>query len=84
MRIPRLYEEAVLVQLYRARKPINLFGRQLTPESKQRFEMFSQTYKRYDTNRQAAVNELAKDYGDTYLFYYIYDFSGIKKWAGTQ
>lgn len=84
IRIPRLYEEAVLVQLYRARKPINLFGRQLTLLSKQRFEMFSQTYKRYGTNKQAAVKELAKDYGDTYLFYYIFDFSGMKKCAGTQ
>jgi len=84
IRLPRLYEEAVLVQLYRARKPINLFGRQLTSESKQRFEMFSQTYKRYGTNKKAAVKELAKGFGDTYLFYYIYDFSGMKKWAETQ
>ncbi len=84
IRIPRLYEEVVLVQLYRARKPINLFGRRLTSESKQRFELFSQTYQRYGANRQAAVNELAKDYGDTYMFYYMYDFSGMKKWAGSQ
>jgi len=84
IRIPRLYEEAILVQLYRARKPINLFGRQLTSESKQRFEFFSQTYQRYGTNRQAAVKELARDYGDSYLFYYMYDFSGMKNWPGKQ
>jgi hypothetical protein len=84
-RIPRLYEEAILIHLYRTRKPINIYGRQLTSESKQRFDAFSQTYeKRYLRNKQAAFKELAKEYGDSYLFYYIYGFSGMKEWASTQ
>jgi hypothetical protein len=75
--IPRLYEEAILIQLYRARKPINLYGRQLNPESKRRFEDFSQTYRNYDQDKKKALRELANKYGDSYLFYYIYGFSGI-------
>ncbi|MHC4546000.1 MAG: DUF6057 family protein, partial [Planctomycetota bacterium] len=82
--IPRLYEEAILVHLYRTRKPVNLFGRQLNSESKQRFEAFSQTYERYRGNKEAAFKELAKGYGDSYLFYCVYGFSGIKQWINTQ
>jgi hypothetical protein len=82
--IPRLYEEAILVHLYRTRKPINLFGRQLTSESKQRFKDFSQTYRNYDQNKEKAFRELANKYGDSYLFYCVYGFSGMKEWSGTQ
>jgi hypothetical protein len=53
-------------------------------ESQQRFEAFSQTYERYGRNKQAAFKELAKNYGDSYLFYCVYGFSGMKKWASTQ
>jgi hypothetical protein len=82
--IPRLYEEAILVHLYRTRKPINLFGRQLTSESKQRFKDFSQTYRNYDQNKKKAFRELANKYGDSYLFYFVYGFSGMKEWANTK
>jgi hypothetical protein len=82
--IPRLYEEAILVQLYRTRKPVNLFGRQVTSESKKRFEVFSQTYERYGRSKEAAFKELAKGYGDSYLFYCVYGFSGVKRWINTQ
>lgn len=82
-RIPPLYEEAILIQLYRTRKPINLYGRQLTSESKQRFEAFSQTFERkYGRSKEAAYREMAGNYGDSYLFYYIYKFSGVKEWTG--
>jgi len=82
--IPPLYEEAILIQLYRAGKPINLYGRQLNSESKRRFEGFSQTYRNYDQNKKKAFRELANKYGDSYLFYYIYGFSGMKEWANTK
>ena len=83
-KIPRLYEEAILIQLYRARKPINLFGRQLNSESKQRFEDFSQTFRNYDQDKKKAFRELANKYGDSYLFHCVYGFSGVKEWASTQ
>ena len=84
MEFPRLYEEAMLIYVYQKRKPINLYGRQLTLESKRRFEAFSQTYERYGRDKQAAFKEMAENYCDSYLFYYIYGFSGVKKWENTQ
>ncbi|MDH4240443.1 MAG: DUF6057 family protein [Phycisphaerae bacterium] len=81
-RIPRIYEEAMLVYVNRTRKALDLRGRQFSRETKDRFRDFSQTYeKEYRRNKQAAIKELAKDYGDSYLFYYVYvyGFSGMKK-----
>jgi len=77
--IPRLYEEAMLVHVQRTRKPLDLHGRRFGPESRQRMDAFSQIFNRYGKNKQAAFYELAKGYGDSYLFYCIYGFSGLKK-----
>jgi len=83
--IPRLYEEAMLVYVYRERKPLDLRGRRFSPESRQRFEAFSKTYEKgYGRNKQAAFGELARYYGDSYMFYCVYGFSGVKRWASTQ
>ena len=81
---PRLYEEAMLVHVNRTRKRLDLHGRRFSSESRQRMDAFSQIFDRYDKNKQAAFYELAKDYGDSYLFYCIYGFSGTKKWTNTQ
>ena len=77
--IPRLYEEAMLVHVNRTRKPLDLHGRRFSSESHQRMDAFSQIFNRYGKNKQAAFYELAKNYGDSYLFYCIYGFSGVRK-----
>ena len=78
--IPRIYEEAMLVHVYRTKEALDLRGRRFNQETKDRFRNFSQTYEiRYRRNKQAAFEELAKDYGDSYFFYCVYGFSGMKK-----
>jgi len=77
--IPRLYEEAILVYVFNTRKTVNLRGRRISPQSRRRFEGFIQVLKRYGGNTQAAFNELAKSYGDSYFFYRVYGISGVKK-----
>ncbi len=69
---PPLYEEAMLVYIHSIRKPINLRGRQIRTESFQRFDGFNQVLNNYGKNEQAAFNTLAKDYWDSYIFYYVY------------
>jgi len=70
--IPRAYEEAMLVYAHRTRKAVDLRGRRFSPESRQQFEGFNQILSRYDGNKDAAFNELAKNYRNTYFFYYLY------------
>ena len=78
--IPQLYEEAMLVHVYRTKKALDLRGHRFSQETKDRFRDFSQTFEgRYRRNKEAAFEELAKDYGDSYLFYCVYGFSGMKK-----
>jgi len=73
---PRLYEEAMLVYIHSVRKPVNLRGRLLSSESRQRFDGFNQVLNNYGQNKQAAFSKLAKDYWDSYIFYYVYGRQG--------
>ena len=77
--IPRHYEEAILVYTSLSKKLVNLRGRRISPQSHQRFKGFLETFNRYGGNNQAAFSELAKNYGDSYFFYYTYGVSGMKK-----
>jgi hypothetical protein len=70
--IPRPYEEAMLVYVHSMRKPVDLRGRRLNPESRRRFEGFNQILNRYARNKDDAFNELAKNYSRSYFFYYVY------------
>ena len=70
--IPRAYEEAMLVYVHSMRKAVDLRGRRLNPISRQRFEGFNQVLNRYGGNKDAAFDELAKNYRNTYFFYYLY------------
>ena len=77
--IPRHYEEALLIYTAMTGKQINLGDRQISLESRQRYKDFMETFNRYEGNKQAAFNELAGNYGDSYLFYHTYKISGIKR-----
>ena len=88
--IPKLYEEALLLYTSHTQKPVNLRGRQVSWQTHQRTQNFSNILRRLHSGgekaiasdkqaRLAAFNELAEDYGDTYLFYYFFGLSGMKQ-----
>ena len=76
-RIPPLYEEAILLYLLNTQKKVNLGNYTISKESQQRCEDFRRIL--YAAGRRGAFNKLAKDYGDSYLFYYTY---GV--WVGKK
>ena len=76
--IPPLYEEAILYML-NGGKAVNLHGRRISADSQQRFTDFINIYSRYKGNKHAAFKELKNKYGDSYLFYSLYGFSGAEK-----
>ena len=78
-RIPRHYEQAILIYISTVKKRVNLHGFQISSETLQQFEGFNQIMSRYEWNIQPAFNELAKNYSDSYWFYYIYARQGIQK-----
>jgi hypothetical protein len=77
--LPGLYEEALLMYVYGTKKAVNLGGYQVTHQARQRIEHFSYVFNRNKKNKKAAYPELAGDYGNSYLFYRIYGFSGVGK-----
>ena len=78
--IPRVYEEAILTYNWVKKKNFELPGREISVESRERFDDFVKIYLgRYGANKNAAYNELAENYGDSYFFYCSYGRSGLKK-----
>ncbi|MHC4738299.1 MAG: DUF6057 family protein [Planctomycetota bacterium] len=77
-RSPLLYEEAILYLLSN-NIPVDLHGRQISIDARQRLTDFLDIYNRNGRNKQEALNELRKNYGDSYLFYSLYGFSGAKR-----
>jgi len=77
--LPQLYEEAILIYQSATDRRVDLKGRRISSESRQRFERINQTFDLYLGDKKAAANELAKYYGNSYFFYYTYGFSGMKK-----
>ena len=77
--LPRLYEEVLLIYVYSTKKPVQLVGHQPSLKARQQIENFSRIFNSHNRNKQAAFGELAKDYGDSYFFYHIYGFSGVRK-----
>lgn len=78
-RIPRHYEEAILLYSYAKRRTVDLHGRRISSESQASFSEFNRILSMYASNTQAAYNHLASKYGNTYYFYHVYELSGMKK-----
>lgn len=78
-RIPRHYEEAILLYSYAKRRTVDLHGRRISSESQASFSEFDRILSMYASNTQAAYNHLASKYGNSYYFYHVYGLSGMKK-----
>jgi len=76
LQIPRYYEEAILILMFKQKKSIDLHGYEISLESRQRFEDFVKAYRQvanmYGQEKRKAAQQLAKDYGDSYFFYYLF------------
>ncbi len=76
--VPGLYDEAFFIYAYSTGKSVELEGDWGSPKAGPRIEDFTRIFKNYGRNKDAAFAELAKKYGDSYLFYNLYEFSGVK------
>jgi hypothetical protein len=69
-----------LLYSYITKKNIEIPGCEISVKSREQFDGFNNIYGgRYGANREAAFGELARDYGDSYFFYYVYGQSGMKR-----
>jgi hypothetical protein len=76
-KIPRLYEEALLLNSALTGKAFDLSGYAISGGTTASFEHFcSICYSKHKGNAGAARNDLAAAFGGSYFFYYLYGFSG--------
>jgi hypothetical protein len=68
--IPRLYEEAVLVYEYETKNKVDLHGYQISPATQERYKTIIEAEEVYG-NKELALKELSKTYGDSFILYYI-------------
>ena len=80
-RIPRCYEEAVLIHIGHGNTKINLHGWQLNPETTNRIKEIDKTYRAQGgrLNEQGIRNVLGSDYTDSYFLYYLFGTTGAGK-----
>jgi hypothetical protein len=76
--IPRLYEEAILVYHLTTRKNIDLKGRQISSNTFQRAHLFTDIVSGFSKdNKKGAMLATAKDFSDSYFFYYNFGSSAV-------
>ncbi len=78
-KLPRSYEEAILLYTSMKKKEVDLGGRQISLESRRRYGSFVWVLNQHRANKQAAFEELAKQLGDSYFFYFVYGQSGLRR-----
>jgi hypothetical protein len=79
--LPTHYEEAAIIYIYGTGKPLNLSGYQPSPQKRRQIEDFTRIINsdKYKGNKQAASEELAKKYRNTYFYYFMYAPSDSNK-----
>ena len=76
--LPRLYEEALMLWMTQGRLQTGtipappLHGRQLSAATQQRYSDFSQLLAAHKGDAAGARRELAREYRDTFWYYYLY------------
>ena len=80
-RMPRCYEEAVLIHIGQGNTKINLYGWQLSPEIINRIKKVDKTYRLQGgkQNEQGIRNSLGPDYADSYFLYYLFGTTGARR-----
>lgn len=71
-RIPRHYEEAVLVQERMTGATADLHGRAIDPETAHRFESFLARSQELGPDPSAVLQGLSGEFGNTYYYYYLW------------
>ena len=78
--IPRLYEEAILVYQLKTGREIDLKGRQISGNTYQRAHHFTDIVRNFSRdNKKGAMLATAKDFADSYFFYYNFGALTVTK-----
>lgn len=71
-RIPRHYEEALLLSRTLKRQPVDVPGQPISPETKAQLQEFLQAFQQAGREKAAAQSAIRKEFGGTYFYYYYF------------
>jgi len=71
-KIPRHYEEAILIYEMITGETVDLRGRFISDEAKRQFNEFGKSYTLVRKNRGLGLDNLRARFGETFYFYYIF------------
>jgi hypothetical protein len=77
--LPKHYAEALAIYRARGGQAVSLGQLVLPPEIEERAKTFLAAYTRLKGDPKLAMRTLAKDYGDSYFYYYTFGVSGVKE-----
>jgi hypothetical protein len=77
-RIPRHYEEAILLAKALNQGAVDLGARSVSQESTDRFESFMKAFQPFGQNAEAARKALRERFGDSYYYYFFLRGSGVQ------
>ena len=84
-KIPRLYEESILLSTFHTEKTPELYGYTLSNETMESFErFFAILYTKHGGRTEEAFNDLSASFGDSYFFYFVYGFSNARMMHGNK
>ncbi len=75
-RVPRHYQEAMVIHALSSNRPPQVSGFEPAPETLQRFQEFQRITARGTSPQEAALAALEAGLGDSYFFYFTYGVSG--------
>lgn len=78
LRIPRHYEEAILLAGALNRATVDLGGQSVSQESKNRFASFMKALQSFGRDTAAARKALRQSFGDSYYYYFFLSGSGVR------
>jgi hypothetical protein len=77
-RIPRHYEEAILLAKAMNLRTVDLGTRSVSTESRDRFTSFMKVLQPFGRDFAAARKSLGKSFGDSYFYYFFLSGSGVQ------
>jgi len=77
--LPRHYAEALAIYRARGGQPVGLGKVELPRQIEERAKRFLAAYTPLKGDLELAMKTLAKDYGDSYFYYYTFGVSGVKE-----
>ena len=78
-KLPQCFEDAALIyQRKTGRKPALSKPLMISPQAQQRFANFGRICSAHQSNETLLFNQLKGQYGNSYLFYFLFNRSGMK------